>query len=60
MTRATGKQHRPVESTRPQVERFKDVARQIGADESEAAFEDKLKAIAKAPAKAQKAVGKTK
>jgi hypothetical protein len=54
------KQQHTEESNRRQVDRFKDLARQVGADESEAAFEEKLKAIAKAPARPQKAVGKTK
>ena len=32
---------------RPQSEKFKEAAREAGADEDEAAFEDKLKRLAK-------------
>ncbi len=32
---------------KPQIDRFKEVARQLEADESEAAFDEKLKALAK-------------
>ena len=39
----------------PQIDRFKEAARQLEADESEAAFDEKLKAIAK-----QKPVGPVK
>jgi hypothetical protein len=45
---AKAKQQHTAESSRPQVDRFKDAARAAGCDESEAAFEEKLKAIAKA------------
>jgi hypothetical protein len=31
----------------PQIDRFKEAARQLEADESEAAFDEKLKAITK-------------
>lgn len=34
----------------PQVEKFRELARQLGTDDSEAAFEARLKAIAAAPA----------
>jgi len=34
-------------ASRSQFEKFKETARQIGADESEAAFKDKLRRIAK-------------
>ena len=32
-----------------QIEKFKDVAREHGCDENEAAFEDRLRDIAKSP-----------
>jgi hypothetical protein len=41
------KPHSPV--TPSQVDKFRDLARQIGADESEAAFKAKLVKIAKTP-----------
>jgi hypothetical protein len=34
---------------KPQVDKFRDLARQIGADEDEAAFKAKLRKIAKTP-----------
>jgi len=38
------------QKAQPQVERFIETARMIGCDEDEAAFEKRLKKIAKAPA----------
>jgi hypothetical protein len=35
------------EEPKPQIDRFKEAARQLEADESEAAFDEKLKALAK-------------
>lgn len=37
-----------------QVNRFKKTAKEVGADESEAAFEDKLRRIAKSQTKKEK------
>lgn len=49
----------PRKSKDPQVQRFIEKARELGADESKRAFEDKLKRIAKAkPGDAQKAPAK--
>lgn len=42
---------KPQEQTASQLERFKQAARELGADESARAFEDKLKRIAKAKPK---------
>lgn len=39
--------HRP--STKPQIEKFRDAARELEADESEEAFDRNLARIAKAP-----------
>lgn len=36
------------EKPKPQVDKFRDLARQLEADESEAAFEEKVRQIAKA------------
>lgn len=36
---------------KPQATRFKQAAKEVGADESEAAFEDKLKQLAQAKLK---------
>ena len=44
------KQKQPTE--RPQVEDFRDLAREIGTDDDEAAFDARLKRIAKAPKRA--------
>lgn len=41
-----GKSPKPL---KPQVVKFRALARQIGADEDEAAFNEKLKKVAKAP-----------
>lgn len=38
-----------VEKEKSQADRFKQAAKEVGADESEAAFEDKLRLIASAP-----------
>ena len=35
--------------TAPQIDKFRDLAREIGADEDEAAFKEKLVKVAKAP-----------
>ena len=43
-----------------QYDKFKDAARDLGCDENEAVFEEKLKKIAKAPPAAQKDTAKTK
>ena len=37
---------------KPQIDRFKEAARALGCDEDEAAFDEKLKAIAKQKPKA--------
>jgi hypothetical protein len=34
----------------PQIDKFRDLARELEADEDEAAFEDVVKKVAKAPA----------
>lgn len=36
-------------SDKPQVDKFREAARELGADESEDAFNDKLRQIAKSP-----------
>jgi hypothetical protein len=41
-------------TTKSQLDRFKETARALGADEDEAAFEEKLKKLAKAPAQPNK------
>ena len=57
MARSSPKAKSPSAS---QIERFKETARQLGADESEAAFEAKLKAIATANLAEKKAPPKSK
>jgi hypothetical protein len=37
------------DAPKPQVDKFRDLARQIGADEDEEAFKAKLRKIAKSP-----------
>ncbi|WP_114395069.1 hypothetical protein [Oleisolibacter albus] len=39
--------HNPHDGTNDQIKRFQDAARELGCDEDEAAFEDKLRRIAK-------------
>jgi len=39
----------PNDAPKPQVDKFRDLARQIGADEDEAAFKAKLRQIARTP-----------
>jgi len=34
---------------RPQTDKFRDLARELGCDESEEAFEEKLRRVVKAP-----------
>ncbi len=41
------------EPKQSQIDRFKETARQLGCDEDEAAFDDKLKQIAKVKPKAE-------
>lgn len=38
---------RPTEASLEQIERFKEAARALGCDEDEAAFDEKLKSIAR-------------
>ncbi len=42
------------EPTVPQSEKFKELAREVGADESESAFEDRLRQVAKPKPKQEK------
>ena len=44
------------ESPKPQLDRFKEVARQLGCDEDEKAFDEKLKEIAGPKAKPAAAI----
>ena len=41
--------NKPPSDDTAQVERFKDLARELECDEDEAAFDEKLKRLAKAP-----------
>lgn len=45
---------KPAERKRDQVERFQETARQLGCDENEKAFDEKLRKIATAKPKAEK------
>lgn len=49
---------KPAERDAAQLERFKQTARELGADESERTFEDKLKRIAKAKPQADQKEGR--
>ncbi len=43
---------------KPQIDRFKEAARALGCDEDEAAFDEKLRVIAKRKSKEEKSSGK--
>ncbi len=45
----------PLESNAAQIDRFKELARELGCDEDEAAFDEKLNALAQQKPKDQKA-----
>jgi hypothetical protein len=47
MMKMVKKQHPVDKPIIPQIDRFKEAARQLEADESEAAFDEKLRAIIK-------------
>ena len=45
---------RPADPAKPQLDKFKDLARQLEADEDEAKFEDQVRRIAPKPPRAPK------
>lgn len=51
-------ENQPDDTGRRQIEKFKEAARQIGTDDSEEAFDDKLRRIAKSPPKDEQPGGK--
>jgi hypothetical protein len=40
---------KPAPDPRPQIEKFRDAARELETDDDEAAFDERLKKLAKAP-----------